>query len=116
MALPIFQDFVQSILDKDQDANIVVAGDFNEFLQTRSVYKPLVNVLTDIDEVSGIPPVERYSYVFDQHCEQLDHVFVSDAIKKRRTESEHIHINNWAPTLSARVSDHDPSIGRIRLC
>jgi predicted extracellular nuclease len=103
-------------LDKDKHANVIVAGDFNEFLQTRSVYRSLVEVLTDIDEVAGIPPVERYSYVFDQHCEQLDHAFVSDAIKKRRTEFEHIHVNNWSPTLSARVSDHDPSVGRIRLC
>lgn len=112
----IVADFVQSILDEDEHANIVVAGDFNEFLQTRTVYRSLVEVLTDIDEVAGIPPVERYSYVFDQHCEQLDHAFVSDAIKKRRTEFEHIHVNNWSPTLSARVSDHDPSVGRIRLC
>lgn len=109
-------DFVQSILNKDEHANIVVAGDFNEFLQTRSVYQSLIEVLTDIDEVAGVPHVERYSYVFDQHCEQLDHAFVSDAIKKRKTEFEHIHVNNWSPALSARVSDHDPSVGRIRLC
>lgn len=105
-----------TILANDEDANVIVAGDFNEFLQTRSVFKPLTAVLTDIDEVAGIPLVERYSYVFDQNTEQLDHAFVSDAIKARKAEFEHIHVNNWSPTLAARVSDHDPSVGRIRLC
>jgi predicted extracellular nuclease len=103
-------------LANDRDANIIVAGDFNEYIQTRSVYKPLIALLNDIDEVAGIPPVERYSYVFDQNSEQLDHAFVSDAIKTRKAEFEHIHVNNWSPTLAARVSDHDPSVGRIRLC
>lgn len=107
---------MHSILDIDEDANVVVAGDFNEFLQTRSVYKSFDDILTDIDEAAGIPPVERYSYVFDQNCQQLDHAFISDAIKERKAEFEHIHVNNWSPTLAARVSDHDPSVGRIRLC
>jgi len=109
-------DFVGTILAKDINANIIVAGDFNEYLQTRSVYEPLTALLTDIDEVAGIPPVERYSYVFDQNSEQLDHAFISDVIKTRGAEFEHIHVNNWSPTFTARVSDHDPSVGRILVC
>ncbi|KAF8158349.1 Endonuclease/exonuclease/phosphatase [Crassisporium funariophilum] len=108
--------FVKSLLSKDPTASVIVAGDFNEFIQTRSVYKPLTAMLTDIDEVADIPEVERYSYVFDQNSQQLDHVLVSNAIKRRKVEFEHIHVNNWSPTLSARVSDHDPSVGRIRIC
>ncbi|EJF63170.1 hypothetical protein DICSQDRAFT_179195 [Dichomitus squalens LYAD-421 SS1] len=42
-------NFVQSMLDKDEDTNIVVAGDHN------------------------VPKVERYTYLFDQNAEQLDH-------------------------------------------
>ncbi len=89
-------------------ANVVVAGDFNEYIQARSVYKPLLSLLTDIDEVAGIPEVERYSYVFDQNSQQLDHVLVSPAIKLRGAQFEHIHVNNWSPVLSQRISDHDP--------
>ncbi|KAF9046318.1 Endonuclease/exonuclease/phosphatase [Panaeolus papilionaceus] len=108
--------FVKSLLAKNPLANIVVAGDFNEYIQTRSVYKPLTALLTDIDEVAGIPEVERYSYVFDQNSQQLDHALVSLAIRLRGAEFQHVHVNNWSPTLSARISDHDPSAGRIRLC
>lgn len=110
------QDFAGSILKKDPRANIVVGGDFNEYLQTRSVFRSLLEFLTDIDEVADIPPVERYSYVFDQNSQQLDHVFVSDAVKRRKAEFEHVHVNTWAPTIASRVSDHDPSVGRIRVC
>ncbi|KAH9480454.1 hypothetical protein JR316_0007054 [Psilocybe cubensis] len=108
--------FVKAILAKNPLANIVVAGDFNEYIQTRSVYQPLTKLLTDIDEVAKIPVEERYSYVFDQNSQQLDHALVSDAIKLRGAKFEHIHVNNWSPSLSVRISDHDPSVGRIRIC
>jgi len=65
------QDFINSILALDEHANVVIAGDFNEFVQTRSVYAPFSGLLTEIDESSGLDPVERYTYVFDQNCQQL---------------------------------------------
>ncbi len=106
------QTFVKSLLHANPLANVVVAGDFNEYIQARSVYKPLLSLLTDIDEVAGIPEVERYSYVFDQNSQQLDHVLVSPAIKLRGAQFEHIHVNNWSPVLSQRISDHDPLCGQ----
>ena len=66
-----FQDFINSILALDKHANIVIAGDFNEFVQTRSVFAPFDGILTEIDESSGVDPVERYTYIFDQNCQQL---------------------------------------------
>lgn len=67
----MFQEFINSILALDKNANIVIAGDFNEFVQTRSVFGPLNRLLTEIDESSGLDPVERYTYVYDQNCQQL---------------------------------------------
>jgi len=69
--LTLFQDFIDSILALDKHANIVIAGDFNEFVQTRSVFVPFNDILTEIDESSGVDPVERYTYIFDQNCQQL---------------------------------------------
>lgn len=83
---------------------------------TRSVFAPFTAMLKEVDEVAGIPDVERYTYVFDQNNEQLDHVFVSNAIASRGVEVEHVHVNNWAPNIDARASDHDPSVARIRVC
>lgn len=107
---------MQSLLSLDPDANIILAGDFNEYVQTRSVFASLSGLLTEMDENSGVEPVEMYTYVFDQNSEQLDHIFVSDAIASRGTAVEHVHVNNWSPTLSARTSDHDPSVAKLKIC
>ena len=72
--------------------------------------------LTDVDTVSGIPPVERYTYVFNNENEQLDHIFVSNAIKMRGAQVDHLHVNNWQALISERASDHDPSIALLRMC
>ncbi|TDL22261.1 DNase I-like protein [Rickenella mellea] len=108
--------FVKSILAHDKQANIITAGDCNEFLQTRSVFSAFSHILTDADEVAGIAPVERYTYVFDQNTQQIDHIFVSNALKKRGVEVEHVHVNNWASSLNLRASDHDPSVARVNIC
>lgn len=31
-------------------------------------------------------------------------------------EWEHVHVNTWRETTALRASDHDPSVGRLRLC
>ena len=100
----------------DPNANIILAGDFNEYVQTRSVFASLDGLLVEVDENSGVDPVERYTYVFDQNTEQLDHIFVSSAIANRGTQVEHVHVNNWSLTLSSRTSDHDPSVAELRIC
>jgi predicted extracellular nuclease len=107
---------VKTILDKDENASVVVGGDCNEFLQTRSVYAAFDGILTDADEVANIAPLERYTYVFDQNNQQLDHIFVSDAVAERTVAVEHIHVNNWSPLLSQRISDHDPSVAKFKIC
>lgn len=88
----------------------------NEFVQTRSVFKPLSGSLYDINEVSGVDPVERYTYVYEQNMQEIDQIFVSRAIARRGTEVEHVHVNTWAASTSARASDHDPTVARIRVC
>ena len=69
-----------------------------------------------LDVAADVPPVERYTYVFDQNSQQLDHVFASSSVIARGVAVEHVHVNNWAASMSARASDHDPSVGRLKLC
>ena len=88
----------------------------NEFVQTRSVFNDLTGVLYDINEVSGVEPTERYTYVYEQHTQEIDHIFVSSAIARRGTEVEHVHVNTWAASTSERASDHDPTVARVRVC
>jgi predicted extracellular nuclease len=111
----VVSNFVKSILDKDPKASIIVSGDFNEYGQTVAVWAPFEGLMTDIDEAANVPPVERYTYVFDMNSQQLDHSLVSKSIVDAKPEVEHIHVNNW-DALSTRVSDHDPSVARVKLC
>lgn len=108
--------FLKSLFALDPNANVVIAGDFNEFVQARSAFAAFEGLVSEVDELANIPAVERYTYVFDNNQEQLDHIFVSPAIAKREVEVEHIHVNSWAPNFDARASDHDPSVARLRVC
>ncbi|KAI0352619.1 DNase I-like protein [Trametes cingulata] len=113
----IIAAFVKKLLALDPNANIIVGGDCNEYVQTRSVFAPFEGMLTELDEAADLPLIERYTYLFDQNSEQLDHLFVSDAIVQRGgVKVEHVHVNNWAPSLSARASDHDPTVGQVKVC
>lgn len=108
---------MKRLLKLDPNANIVVAGDCNEYAQTRSVFAAFDGLLTEVDVAANIPDVERYTYLFDQNAEQLDHVFVSSAIAARGGIAvEHVHVNSWAASLAARASDHDPTVAQLKIC
>ena len=108
---------MQDVLSLDPDANIIVGGDCNEYVQTRAVFAPFDGLLTELDEASGVPDVERYTYLFDQNSQQLDHVFASSAVIERGgVRVEHVHVNSWAASESARASDHDPSVAQVKVC
>ena len=106
----------QQILDKDRNARIITAGDFNEFtfVQPLTTYASLSG-LKDLDAAAGVKDVERYTYLFDMSSQQLDHMFVSKAIADRKAKYEHVHINTWVDS-AAMVSDHDPSVARLDVC
>ncbi|QRW14983.1 endonuclease/exonuclease/phosphatase family protein [Ceratobasidium sp. AG-Ba] len=111
--------FIKSVLDADPKAHVMIAGDFNEFLAAPAAFEPYVSVgMQDLDVVVGHDPVERYTYTYDMNNQQLDHALVSPAIwnKTGGAEWEHIHVNTWRETTALRASDHDPSVGRLRLC
>ena len=107
---------MKSILKLDPLASIIIAGDFNEFVQTRSVFKSFEGIVFQADDLALIPAVERYTYVYDGVSEQLDHMFVSPTVALRGVEIEHVHVNSWSPSYKARTSDHDPSVARVRVC
>ncbi|THG99672.1 hypothetical protein EW026_g2728 [Hermanssonia centrifuga] len=80
----VIATFAQALLALDPGASLIVAGDYNEFVQTRSVFAPFNNILFEVDEIANISIVERYTYVFDNENEQLDHIFVSKAVIERQ--------------------------------
>ncbi|KAK4097991.1 DNase I-like protein [Parathielavia hyrcaniae] len=109
--------FIAEILELDPAANVIAAGDFNEFafVQPMRTFSA-VSSMVDLDEAVGIPVEERYTYAFDMNAQALDHMYVSPALAhKKSTRFEHIHINSWA-AYDDQVSDHDPSIALVDVC
>ncbi|KAI8941787.1 hypothetical protein NX059_002988 [Plenodomus lindquistii] len=113
----ITANFVKDILSKDKNARIITAGDFNEFAFVEPLEQYVqISGLKDLDAVVKIDELERYTYLFDMNAQQLDHMYVSDAVAKGKgPKYEHIHVNTW-PEYSAQVSDHDPSVARLDVC
>ncbi|KAL4943448.1 hypothetical protein BDV06DRAFT_137117 [Aspergillus oleicola] len=111
----VVASFVSSITSEDSTAKILVTGDFNEF----SFVAPLKtftsnSMLTELDEIVGIPATERYTYIYDSNHQQLDHMFVSESLGSG-AQMEHVHVNTWVNYDDA-ASDHDPTVAVFDVC
>ena len=95
---------------------MIVAGDMNEYTAARAVLRPLAAHMHDANDAARVPRAERYTYAYDQHAQEIDHVFVSGAVAARGADVEHVHVNTWARTVGERASDHDPTIVRLWVC
>ncbi|KAJ8116015.1 hypothetical protein OPT61_g2466 [Boeremia exigua] len=108
-------NFVKDILSKNKNANIITAGDFNEFTFVEPLKQYMkVSGLKDMDAVAGIDKLERYTYLFDMNAQQLDHMFISPSLAGK-AKYEHIHATTWV-SYNEQVSDHDPSVARMDVC
>ena len=115
--------YLDQILLEDPLANIVVAGDFNEFQ-----FEEPMQVLTGALEYEGgtvsegadvilanlsytLAANERYSALFEGNAQQIDHIFVSAALEEGAV-FDIVHTN--VPTASG-TSDHDPVLARLNI-
>ncbi|KAL9026262.1 MAG: hypothetical protein Q9196_005044 [Gyalolechia fulgens] len=110
--------FIAQILAHDRNAAVIAAGDFNEFASVEPLERFVqISGLQDLDVVSGIPEVERYTYTFGSSQQQLDHMYVSSSIARSvgPKDFEHVHLNSWAAEDDV-ASDHDPSVAGLNVC
>lgn len=106
----VVRDFVQSILAIDPNANVVVAGDLNDFEFSNPVNNLESAGLTTLIET--LPQNERYSYVFDGNSQTLDHILVSSNLRTNLDGFDAVHINS---EFAVQDSDHDPVVARFNL-
>ncbi|WP_414588944.1 endonuclease/exonuclease/phosphatase family protein [Scytonema sp. PCC 10023] len=106
----LVKDFVQSILAIDPNANVVVAGDLNDFEFSNPVNNLESAGLTTLIET--LPQNERYSYVFDGNSQTLDHILVSSNLLSKLDGFDAVHINS---EFAVQDSDHDPVLARFNL-
>jgi predicted extracellular nuclease len=118
----VLNDFVDEVLAVDAEANVVVAGDINDF-----EFSETIDILTGEDAaladlVQYLRPRQRYTYVFDGNFQVLDHLLVSPSLApaepiagakpvKIRRDYVIVHVN---ADFSDQVSDHDPQVVRLR--
>jgi predicted extracellular nuclease len=104
----VLRGFVDQILASDRNANIVIAGDLNDY-----PFAPAVQALTAggvlKDLIAGVPDAERYSYVFEGQSQVLDHILTSKA--PRGVDYDVVHVN---AEFADQASDHDPQVVRFR--
>lgn len=107
----LVHDFVSQLLAKDSRANVVVAGDLNDYqfspaLQTLTGAASGKKILTDL--ITTLPANEQYTYDYQGVSEVLDHILVSKGVGT--PEYEVIHTNS---EYANQVSDHDPQVVRL---
>ncbi len=104
--------YVDAILDEDDDANVVVLGDFNEFEFVSPVQDILGARLTNT--TNKIRKKERYTFIFQGNSQSLDHILLSDALDDR-FRVDIVHVNVEFAETSQRASDHDPILVSLRV-
>lgn len=106
----IVADFTKSILVIDPKANIVVAGDINDFEFSNPLSILKTAGLTPLTET--LPANERYTYNFQGNAQTLDHLLVSNNLLGNLDGIDVVHINS---EFADQDSDHDPSVARFNL-
>lgn len=104
----VVKSFVDTVLAKDANANVMVLGDLNEF-EFISPLEILEQSLVNLTET--LPENERYSFIFEGNSQALDHILVSPNLANR-AEFDAVHVNS---EFAENASDHDPLLARLAL-
>lgn len=138
---------LQDMQAADPERNIIVLGDFNAF-EFNDGYADVMGVVTGMPSADsttavnddgadlvepdmynatfGVPAEERYSFVFENNAQSLDHILLNDALLLSPLvdswSMSHARINADFPETArndadtpTRLSDHDPSVLLLRL-
>ncbi|MGF1990511.1 MAG: putative Ig domain-containing protein [Nostoc sp. ZfuVER08] len=106
----LVKNFVESILAINPNANVVVAGDLNDFEFSNPVSILESAGLTSLIET--LPQNERYTYNFEGNAQTLDHILVSNNLLGKLDAYDVVHINS---EFAEQDSDHDPSVARFNI-
>ena len=114
--------FVDEILAEDPDANVIVAGDFNDFeFQT---YVEFLDGTFDggdpilFNAIETLPELEQYTFQFTANEAGnhvvLDHIFATDSLFEVLEEIDVVHVNAEFPS-DIQASDHDPVVSTFTI-
>lgn len=109
----VLNAFVKQVQGVDPRANIVLAGDFNDYQFSSSITTLTGGGAALTDLVNTLPENERYTYVYNGVSQVLDHIFVNKALTDATNAVSYdvLHINS---EFAAQASDHEPQVVRVR--
>jgi len=115
----IVNDFVDSVLAIDPNANIVVLGDLNDFQfsETLNIVKGTpggVGTPVLFDPKLNQPANEQYTYIFEGNSQVLDSILISRNLRDGGAQYDTVHVNAEF-SAATNASDHDPSVLRLYL-
>lgn len=109
----VVADFVQQILDLDEQAQVVVLGDLNDFHFAPPLLALEESGLSNL--ITWLPEAERYTYIFQGNAQVLDHILVSESLATHTAViADIVHVNAEF-RLDAQASDHDPVIAQFTM-
>jgi len=104
------KQYVEGLVGEDDDARVVVMGDFNAFQFEPSLTQlESGGALTNLSNL--LSPEERFSYVFEGNSQQIDHMLVSPVFYAD-AEFDIVHMNAGQPSAS-QPTDHDGIVSRL---
>ncbi len=106
----VLNAFAKDVLGVDTAANLVLAGDFNDYQFSAPVTTLTDHGATLTDLINTLPVNERYTYVYNGVSQVLDHIIVAKGLTD--VEYDVVHLNS---EFADQASDHDPQVLRARL-
>ena len=101
--------FVNNVFGLAPNANVVIAGDLNDFDYSAAV--GTVSATGMLDLPSTLPDGERYTYDFEGNSQVLDHILISPAMAARGFAYDVVHVNS---EFADQASDHEPQVARVK--
>jgi len=101
--------FVNDVFGLASNANVVIAGDLNDFDYSTAV--GIVTATGMLDLPSTLPDGERYTYDFEGNSQVLDHILISPAMAARGFGYDVVHVNS---EFADQASDHEPQVARVK--
>ncbi|MBS4214796.1 5'-nucleotidase C-terminal domain-containing protein [Bacillus sp. FJAT-49825] len=108
----IVNNFVSDIKAKNEDANVVVLGDLNDFEFSAPLAALKGDDLTNL--VETLPASERYTYNYQGNAQVLDHILVSNNLAKS-AKLDIVNFNSPYMEEHGRASDHDALVAQLDL-
>lgn len=108
----IVNHFVSDIKEKNEDANVVVLGDLNDFEFSAPLAALKGDDLTNL--VETLPASERYTYNYQGNAQVLDHILVTNNLAEA-AELDIVNFNSPYMEEHGRASDHDALVAQLDL-